>query len=321
MLELTVNKVKETTLAAIPVEICESELPYAWNVADTTILCTETKTYTHTVVDRCSKTTHVLALTVYATPDPVVEYDTICPGTTKEWYNDLSFTEAGTYHTTLANENGCAYDVTLHLYVADADNDPNYDNLDAVGKYGDRLLLLNLNRLNELVALGTIPAVPTAANVTWYRVEGERDLVAEIITGTAVNPDAELENSHSYYYNKPDGSPLEPGKYYALMKLEGVGGPCITWLRSAEVELGASADLTPQLVPTIADPNADLRILNLNPSSVTEVRVYNTSGELVSTYTASQASEFIFKAATMPGYYMVEVQSNGEQTTLRYIVK
>ena len=262
-----------------------------------------------------------MKLTVYATPDPVVEYDTICPGTTKEWYNDLSFTEAGTYHTTLANENGCAYDVTLHLYVADADNDPNYDNLDAVGKYGDRLLLLNLNRLNELVALGTIPAVPTAANVTWYRVEGERDLVAEIITGTAVNPDAELENSHSYYYNKPDGSPLEPGKYYALMKLEGVGGPCITWLRSAEVELGASADLTPQLVPTIADPNADLRILNLNPSSVTEVRVYNTSGELVSTYTASQASEFIFKAATMPGYYMVEVQSNGEQTTLRYIVK
>ena len=321
VLELTVDLVTENELSAVEVSVCESELPYQWSVAGTTISCAKADTYKHPVVDGCTKTIHVLKLTVYATPDPVVEYDTICPGTTKEWYNDLSFTEAGTYHTTLANENGCAYDVTLHLYVADADNDPNYDNLDAVGKYGDRLLLLNLNRLNELVALGTIPAVPTAANVTWYRVEGERDLVAEIITGTAVNPDAELENSHSYYYNKPDGSPLEPGKYYALMKLEGVGGPCITWLRSAEVELGASADLTPQLVPTIADPNADLRILNLNPSSVTEVRVYNTSGELVSTYTASQASEFIFKAATMPGYYMVEVQSNGEQTTLRYIVK
>jgi hypothetical protein len=77
----------------------------------------------------------------------------------------------------------------------------------------------------------------------------------------------------------------------------------------------------PQLVPTIANPNADLRILNLNPSSVTEVRVFNTSGEVIATYTADQASEFMFKAAQMPGYYMVEVMSNGEQTTLRYIVK
>jgi hypothetical protein len=74
-------------------------------------------------------------------------------------------------------------------------------------------------------------------------------------------------------------------------------------------------------MPTIARPSEDLHLLNLNPANVAEVRVFNTNGELLATYSAEQASEFVFKAATMPGYYMVEVQHNGEQTTLRYIVK
>ena len=73
----------------------------------------------------------------------------------------------------------------------------------------------------------------------------------------------------------------------------------------------------PQLVPTIASPNADLRLLNLNPSAVTEIRVYNTAGDLQAVHTASEVADFMFKAATTSGYYMVEVQSDGEKVSSR----
>ena len=275
----------------------------------------------------CDSIVGTLNLTVLPKPEDIVEYDTICSGDTLEWYpnpNDLNvkfeYTKAGTYyHDTLTNENGCEYTATLHLYVADADNVPEYDNLDAVGKYGDRLLLLNLNRLNELATADIIPAVPNAANVTWYRVNGERDSIADILNGRG--DDEAMPNSNSYYYNNADGSPLMAGNYYVLMNLPGAEGECPTYLRSVEVELGQSASLAPQLVPTIASPNADIRLLNLNPSAVTEIRVYNTTGDLQAVYTASEVADFMFKAATTSGYYMVEVQSDGEKVTLRYIVK
>ena len=266
----------------------------------------------------CDVAIDTLVVTEFLAPEDVVEYDTICPGETITW-NGETFATAGEHTLTLQNENGCEYQATLHLYVADADNVPEYDNLDAVGKYGDRLLLLNLNRLNELATAGTIPAIPSAGNVTWYRVKGERDLIADILNGRG--DDEAMPNSNSYYYNNSDGSPLEAGNYYVLMNLPGTEGECSTYLRSVEVELGKSESQAPQLVPTIAEPNDQLRILNLNPSNVTEVRVFNTSGELIENYTASEATEFVFKAATMQGYYMVEVQSENDKVTLRYIVK
>ena len=266
----------------------------------------------------CDVAIDTLVVTEFPEVEDIVEYDTICPGETITW-NGVTYATAGEHTLTLQNENGCDYQATLHLYVADADNVPEYDNLDAVGKYGDRLLLLNLNRLNELATAGTIPAVPNAANVTWYRVNGERDLIADILNGRG--DDEAMPNSNSYYYNNADGSPLMAGNYYVLMSLPGAEGECPTYLRSVEVELGQSASLAPQLVPTIASPNADIRLLNLNPSAVTEIRVYNTTGDLQAVYTASEVADFMFKAATISGYYMVEVQSDGEKVTLRYIVK
>ena len=266
----------------------------------------------------CDVAIDTLVVTEFPEVEDIVEYDTICPGETIPW-NGVTYATAGEHTLTLQNENGCDYQATLHLYVADADNVPEYDNLDAVGKYGDRLLLLNLNRLNELATAGTIPAVPNAANVTWYRVNGERDLIADILNGRG--DDEAMPNSNSYYYNNADGSPLMAGNYYVLMSLPGAEGECPTYLRSVEVELGQSASLAPQLVPTIASPNADIRLLNLNPSAVTEIRVYNTTGDLQAVYTASEVADFMFKAATISGYYMVEVQSDGEKVTLRYIVK
>ena len=372
VLELTVNKVQETTLAAIPVEICETELPYAWNVADTTILCTETKTYTHTVVDgcsktthvleltvnkvkettlaaipvaiceselpyiwtvvegvtvtcdkadtytytvdgECSKTTHVLTLTVYATPEDVVEYDTICPGETITW-NGVTFATAGEHTLTLQNENGCDYQATLHLHIPDPENYVAYDQIPAVSKYGGRMMVINLNAIDSIFGW-----TPAEGDVQWFKVVGEVDNAFDALN--RLGDPAELDElvHTGYYHTAFDGSVM-PDSYYALIVHEMVSGECQEIMRTTVLSSGAASE-TPKLVPTIAEPSEQLRILNLNPSNVTEVRVFNTSGELIENYTASEASEFVFKAATMQGYYMVEVQSENDKVTLRYIVK
>ena len=304
-LVLTVNPVstEEFTETA-----CES---YEWHGT------TYTESGDYTFEEDCR--TEILHLTITGPSiSDVVENVTVCSGDTYSW-NGATYDAAGTYTVTLTNAAGCDSIATLQIYIADADNDPTYDNLDAVGKYGDRLLLLNLNRLNELAAEGTIPAVPAANDVTWYRVVGDRDKIADILNGTSADPDEEMPNSNSYYYNNPDGAPLQAGLYYALLEIP--GEPCNIYMRTEVVELGESASLAPQLMPTIARPEHTLRLVNLNPNAVSEIRVYNTTGELLESYTSTQATEFMMKAANLQGYYMVEVQTEADKVTLRYIVK
>ena len=313
-LTLTVNKATETTLDAIPVEICETELPYIWTVVEgVTVECDKADTYTYTIDGDCSKTTHVLTLTVYGTPEDVVEYDTICPGETITW-NGETFATAGEHTLTLQNENGCEYQATLHLHIPDPENFVDYDQIPAVSKYGGRMMVINLNAIDSIFGWR-----PAEGDVKWFKVVGEVDNAFDALNG--LGDPAELDElvHTGYYHTALDGSVM-PDSYYALIVHEMVSGECQEILRTTVLSSGAAVQ-APQLVPTIAEPNDQLRILNLNPSNVTEVRVFNTSGELIENYTASEATEFVFKAATMQGYYMVEVQSENDKVTLRYIVK
>ena len=314
VLELTVNKVEETTLAAIPVAICESELPYIWTVVEgVTVTCDKADTYTYTVDGECSKTTHVLALTVYATPEDVVEYDTICPGETITW-NGVTFATAGEHTLTLQNENGCDYQATLHLHIPDPENYVAYDQIPAESKYGGRMMVINLNAIDSIFGW-----TPAEGDVQWFKVVGEVDNAFDALN--RLGDPAELDEPvHTGYYHTAFDGSVMPDSYYALIVHEMVSGECQEIMRTTVLSSGAASE-TPKLVPTIAEPSEQLRILNLNPSNVTEVRVFNTSGELIENYTASEASEFVFKAATMQGYYMVEVQSENDKVTLRYIVK
>ena len=63
---------------------------------------------------------HVLVLTVYPLTEDTEESATITKGSTY-WWNDMEYTEAGTYTETLTDENGCEYTATLHLTVEEAE--------------------------------------------------------------------------------------------------------------------------------------------------------------------------------------------------------
>ena len=236
--------------------------------------------------------------------------DTICPGDSLYWNGEWYY-EADSYPVTLTNENGCEYTATLNLYIPDPENTISYDHVPAISKYGNRLLAINLHAIDSMFGW-----VPSESDVQWFKVVGEVDKATDALDPSKGDDDPV---GNGYYYTFFDGSSLADD-YYALILHDMVEGDCEEILRTTILSSSVS-ESAPQLVPTIASPNADLRLLNLNPSAVTEIRVYNTTGDLQAVHTASEVADFMFKAATTSGYYMVEVQSDGEKVTLRYIVK
>ncbi len=283
VLPLTI--VKSETVILDPVVACES---YEWHG----VTYTESGEYTYT--DNCM--TEVLKLTINTF---VTEEITVTECHAYTWRGE-TYTVSGDY-----TYEGDCYKEILHLTIEGQipENNPELAEAEAVAKYGNRLVMLHLNNFVEKYGW-----TPAAGDVAWYQVNGDVDTSWEVENDTPLGT--------GYYIDSQEGY---TGEVYAVINAS-TEDKCQNIYRTKVIAL-VPAGQAPKLMPTIARPSEDLHLMNLNPSNVTEVRVFNTSGELMATYQAEEASEFVFKAATLPGYYMVEVQHNGEQTTLRYIVK
>ena len=301
VLKLTVTPVEEVTLAAEEVTICETELPYIWNVNGKSLTINAAGEHTDAVVVGCEKLISVLQLTVNT---PVTTDVTVTECYAYTW-NGETYTETGEYTYTTVAANGCDSIVTLHLTITaeTPEDNPALGEAEAVAKYGNRMIVLHLNGF-----AANYGWTPANGQVTWYQVVGEIDNSWEIVDDQVLGTGMYIENLDGF-----------AGQIYAIIDSSNADA-CGNLYRTNVLDLTANG-LAPKLMPTVARPNENLHLLNLNSSEVTEVRVFSTSGELMETYNAEQVSEFVFKAATLPGYYLVEVQHNGEQTTLRYIVK
>ena len=117
-LTLHVNDVLTSEFSAA---ICQGQ-SYDWNG----IACTENTDYVQTFqsVSGCDSVV-TLHLTVYPTEN-TVENVTICEGASYTW-NNVEYTEAGTYEVTLQNANDCDYTATLNLSIA-----PNVQNEETI---------------------------------------------------------------------------------------------------------------------------------------------------------------------------------------------
>ena len=293
---MTINKSERVEFTETA---CDS---YVWN--GVTYTESGDYTYTTTTAAGCDRV-EVLHLTINVTTEGSEEV-TLCPGETYEWHG-VTYDKAGSYSITLTNAAGCDSIATLIVSIPDPDNDSDYDYVPALSFYGDRIWVLNLNILQSMFGW-----VPAEDKVQWFKQVGDLDTAVDALNPTRGD---DVPVGTGYYYHLADGAPMGDA-YYALISHN---TECSIWrtmvMRNADEAAG------PQLLPTIAAPYSDLRVLNLNPSAVSEIRVYNTTGELLEVYTSTQASEFMLKAASMTGYYMVEVQTEGDKATLRYIVK
>ena len=264
----------------------------------------------------CDSIIYTLNLTVLPEAKVETEEWTLCPGdlsTPRDWHGQ-SISAAGNYEAIekFAGTDCDSVIYQLTVIIPDADNNATMDNLPAVSKYNNRIIMLNLNEIKDMFG-GWSPA---EADVQWFRVVGTQD--AAYAAWNKLGDDEPLAKGH--YYNLPDGGTLPAGQYYALLWRSSdvcEGGEIMrTVLITCDVDASG-----PRLVPNVVRANETLTLENLNPSDVNEIRVYSSTGQLVATYTAEQVSKFIFKAATVSGYYMVDVENKNNKVTLRYVVK
>ena len=197
--------------------------------------------------------------------------------------------------------------IVVEVLAPTPENDQNMQDAPAASKYGDRLIVLNLAELAETHPDLTI----LEDSVSWYEVVGTVDY-------NNGGDDKFLGNG--YYYTQADGSPLK-GQFYARINMPRVdasdcGGMMQTILLNCH---GIAA--APKLVPNIVKPNELIRLLNLDPAQVSNITVYTTAGELIAQYSSSNTMEISFEAAHVAGYYIVEVQTELEKISLRYVVK
>ena len=195
---------------------------------------------------------------------------------------------------------------TVVVERATADNVPSMDNVPAVSKYSDQLLMINLRAIEAAYGWNV-----REEEVTWYRM-----------AGTTIDPQRDEQTGKGYYYTV--GNQLR-GSYYAVIDHEWQDGDietshCGGLLRTVLLVCGTEQG-APRLLPTVARPLEEIRVLNLDPEKTTEIRVYSADGKLLDTCTEQAATEYTFHAAGTAGVYMVDVRTEDTSVTLRYIVK
>ena len=225
------------------------------------------------------------------------------------WHKDggqaWEYSESGTYHDTLVNAAGCDSICTLNLNVLM----PFVDTLDAVGFFGDRLLTINRFQINSIPGWYLDSIDNGQGYVKWYKM-----------AGAAPDPTSDELVATSYYYTL-DGNPLPAGTYYATVEIPAQAGAQCDATGITEPYSISAASAAPALMPSLAKPGEDIRVVNLNPMAETTIRIYSAEGMLQKSYTASNVDTYTIQAEYGNGFYLVEVLSDGMKSTLRYIVK
>jgi hypothetical protein len=190
------------------------------------------------------------------------------------------------------------------------ENDPNMTNIPAVSKYGDRIIVIDLRYIDDNFGWAV-----EENDVTWYRAVGSLDDYADPST---VMDDEVL--GHGYYYSLEDGNPLPEGLYYARIVHDPVSAADCAGILQTNLLNVVSLKSAPKLVPNITEPAELIRLMNLDPSVVSNITVYTATGEVLNTYQVKE-EEMTFNAAHMAGYYIVEIQTESGKISLRYVVK
>ena len=216
------------------------------------------------------------------------------------WRDVTYYTDTIVFDTIAgAASNGCDSIVRLDLKIGK----PFVGELDLISQYDDRLLMINRTQINKLLA-DSLGRTDDTTYVKWYREAEPEDEFLGI----------------GYYYTMPDGSPVPAGVYYAVIEIPGGAGACPAKGETMHYVVKAKAG-APALVPSLARPGQDIKVINLNPDQRYTIRIYTTEGILQDTYTTNGESTFIIRAADMHGFYLVELNDENMKSTLRYIVK
>ena len=247
---------------------------------------------------------HIASDPFYAAVDAVV-WEVNVDGTWKALTADaINGTIANVtlrYTVQTACEDVTSSEITVVVETPTPENDEEMSDIPAYNKYGGRLLTIDLKYIEDYFGWTV-----AEEDVTWYMVVEDAE---DKVVGTG------------YYLTTEDGTSLPAGYYYARVNHERVSPSDCDGILQTVILLVGETQVGLKLAPSVAKPQELIRLLNLDPEAVSTVRMYSATGELMDTFQVTDTKETIFSAAQTAGYYIVEVQTETEKVSLRYIVK
>ena len=298
-LHLTINY--SAASAETPIEACDT---YYWANADTTITTTGIYTHVFKTVLGCDSVV-TLDATIHNSVATVKPAEHEC--NLYYWAEaDTTITTTGTYTHVFNTVHGCDSVVTFDVTI----QTPYVDTLEVKGYYGNRIIMVNRLEINAMPGWELDSLDNGEGYVKWYKM-----------LGADPNPATDELVATGYYYTMPDGEPIPAGIYYATVEIPASEGAQCGAIGTTELYTITAAAGAPALMPSLAKPGEDIKVINLNPETETIIRIYSTEGVLQGTYTTTGEETFILKAAYDQGFYLVELITDGFKSTLRYIVK
>jgi len=198
------------------------------------------------------------------------------------------------------------YDKTLAIEMPDYELSTMFDNMPAVSKYNDWLLLVDLDSLNNVYGL-----YPEADSVKWYRM-----------TGTQPNIDNDELVGTGYYYT--DDRHLV-GHYYAIIGMQIQTDECGgEWRTRIVVQANNSTPLA--IAPNIVRVGTPVYLYHLPIDEVSTLQIYTADGQCIQTITHQPTADNANGIATiatrnlLSGVYTVRITNSGQQTALRFII-
>lgn len=191
--------------------------------------------------------------------------------------------------------------IVITVQTPTPENDEEMTNIPLYSRYGDRLLTVDLKKIQD--EYGWVVA---EEDITWYYVAQGAEPV---------------EVGHGYYLTPADGAPLNAGSYYARINHEATEASDCDGILQTKTYIVNAPSAAPKLVPTVARPQELISVLNLDPASVTAITIYSTTGEVITSFQVNNQEQTTFPAAQNAGFYVVDVQTATEKVSLRYIVK
>jgi hypothetical protein len=286
----------------LAVDTCDS---YYWADADTTITTSGTYKHAFAAANGCDSVVTMNVTINKSVVEPA--RDTVLCNIFNWVEADTAIITSGTYTHVFNTVHGCDSVVTLNVVV----NAPQYEDLPAVAKYKNRLLVLNRDSINRLPGWANVlDSLSNAGEVKWYKMVGTApDITKDEVVGDG------------YYYHNAELTSLVGTYYAAVMIAAGDGATCDHIGRTSLLVCEALTSAAPALMPTLARPGEDIKVINLDPDTETVIRVFTADGLLQKAYTVSGEDTFTLKAAYDNGFYLVELISDDMKHTLRYIVK
>ena len=191
--------------------------------------------------------------------------------------------------------------IVITVQTPTPENDEEMTDIPLYSRYGDRLLTVDLKKIQD--EYGWVVA---EEDITWYYVAQGAEPV---------------EVGHGYYLTPADGAPLNAGSYYARINHEATEASDCDGILQTVTYIVNAPSAAPKLVPTVARPQELISVLNLDPASVTAITIYSTTGEVITSFQVNNQEQTTFPAAQNAGFYVVDVQTATEKVSLRYIVK